>query len=208
MAQPNWTFDIFLVVNTSWPFNPNLDPFEARGFPFWRGTDSALFGNDSSASFVRSSKTCDQARLSRRQRVQKQQAPYGALELSGVERSPCPGIVARRAAIRINQMVSLAVGVGPLLLVVLTIVPTLCFAGGTYAHSDQRQKDWFHLKYGVDAEFGLPIGHQPSAAFECNKKKFLHIMIRLIPCVVTKAPEMESNEAESKRHPLSWFTEN
>jgi len=41
--------------------------------------------------------------------------------------------------------------------------------------------------------------------FECNKKEYLHIMIRLIPYVMPKATEVESNEAESGRQPLSWF---
>lgn len=41
--------------------------------------------------------------------------------------------------------------------------------------------------------------------FECNKKEYLQVMVRLIPYVMPKATEVESNEAESGRKPLSWF---
>ena len=43
--------------------------------------------------------------------------------------------------------------------------------------------------------------------FECNKKEYLNVMIRLIPYVMPKATEVESDEAESGRKPLSWFGE-
>ena len=43
--------------------------------------------------------------------------------------------------------------------------------------------------------------------FECNKKEYLHIMIRLIPYIMPKATEVESSETESGRRPLSWFGE-
>ena len=43
--------------------------------------------------------------------------------------------------------------------------------------------------------------------FECNKKEYLHIMIRLIPYIMPKATEVESSESESGRRPLSWFGE-
>ena len=41
--------------------------------------------------------------------------------------------------------------------------------------------------------------------FECNKKEYLNVMIRLIPYVMPKATEVESEEVESDRKPLSWF---
>ena len=41
--------------------------------------------------------------------------------------------------------------------------------------------------------------------FECNKKEYLHIMIRLIPFVMPRATEVESEE-KVERQPLSWFT--
>ena len=43
--------------------------------------------------------------------------------------------------------------------------------------------------------------------FECNKKEYLNVMIRLIPYVMPKATEVEAEEAESGRKPLSWFGE-
>ena len=43
--------------------------------------------------------------------------------------------------------------------------------------------------------------------FECNKKEYLHIIIRLIPYIMPKATEVESSESESGRRPLSWFGE-
>ena len=43
--------------------------------------------------------------------------------------------------------------------------------------------------------------------FECNKKEYLNVMIRLIPYVMPKATEIESTESESGRRPLSWFGE-
>ena len=42
--------------------------------------------------------------------------------------------------------------------------------------------------------------------FECNKKEYLNVMIRLIPYVMPKAT-IESTESESGRQPLSWFGE-
>ena len=41
--------------------------------------------------------------------------------------------------------------------------------------------------------------------FECNKKEYLQVMIRLLPYVMPKATEVESTESESGRRPLSWF---
>ena len=43
--------------------------------------------------------------------------------------------------------------------------------------------------------------------FECNKKEYLKVMIRLLPYVMPKATEIESTESESGRRPLSWFGE-
>lgn len=43
--------------------------------------------------------------------------------------------------------------------------------------------------------------------FECNKKEYLQVMIRLLPYVMPKATEVESTESESGRRPLSWFGE-
>ena len=43
--------------------------------------------------------------------------------------------------------------------------------------------------------------------FECNKKEYLNVMIRLIPYVMPKATEVESNDAESGHRTLSWFGE-
>ena len=44
--------------------------------------------------------------------------------------------------------------------------------------------------------------------FECNKKEYLQVMIRLLPYVMPKATEVESTESESGRRPLSWFGDN
>ena len=41
--------------------------------------------------------------------------------------------------------------------------------------------------------------------FECNKKEYLTVMIRLIPYVMPKATEVAPIESESGRKPLSWF---
>ena len=41
--------------------------------------------------------------------------------------------------------------------------------------------------------------------FECNKKEYLQVMIRLLPYVMPKATEIESTESESGRWRLSWF---
>ena len=43
--------------------------------------------------------------------------------------------------------------------------------------------------------------------FECNKKEYLQVMIRLLPYVMPKATEVESTESESDRRSLSWFKE-
>lgn len=43
--------------------------------------------------------------------------------------------------------------------------------------------------------------------FECNKKEYQNVMFRLISYVMPKATEVESEEAESSRKPLSWFGE-
>ena len=43
--------------------------------------------------------------------------------------------------------------------------------------------------------------------FECNKKEYLNVMIRLFTYVMPKATEVESEEVESDRKPLSWFSE-
>ena len=42
--------------------------------------------------------------------------------------------------------------------------------------------------------------------FECNKKEYLNVMIRLIPYVMPKATEVESEEAENGRklYELVW----
>lgn len=41
--------------------------------------------------------------------------------------------------------------------------------------------------------------------FECNKKEYLNVMIRLIPYVIPKATEAPMNEP-AERKPLSWFS--
>ena len=41
--------------------------------------------------------------------------------------------------------------------------------------------------------------------FECNKKEYLQVMIRLLPYVMPKATEVESTESEYGSRPLSWF---
>ena len=43
------------------------------------------------------------------------------------------------------------------------------------------------------------------AVFECNKKEYLQVMIRILPYVMPKATEIESIQSESGRKPLSWF---
>ena len=40
--------------------------------------------------------------------------------------------------------------------------------------------------------------------FECNKREYLQIMVRLLPYVMPKATEMAPNEP-SERKKLSWF---
>jgi hypothetical protein len=42
--------------------------------------------------------------------------------------------------------------------------------------------------------------------FECNKREYLQIMVRLLPYVMPKASEMNSGEP-SERRKLSWFSE-
>ena len=42
--------------------------------------------------------------------------------------------------------------------------------------------------------------------FECNKREYLQIMVRLLPCVMLKATEMDPSEP-SERRKLSWFSE-
>lgn len=42
--------------------------------------------------------------------------------------------------------------------------------------------------------------------FECNKREYLQIMVRLLPYVMPKATEMAPNEP-SERKKLSWFNE-
>ena len=42
--------------------------------------------------------------------------------------------------------------------------------------------------------------------FECNKREYLQIMVRLLPYVMPKATEMAPNEP-SERKKLSWFSE-
>ena len=42
--------------------------------------------------------------------------------------------------------------------------------------------------------------------FECNKREYLQIMVRLLPYVMPKATEMAPNEP-SERKKLSWFYE-
>ena len=42
--------------------------------------------------------------------------------------------------------------------------------------------------------------------FECNKREYLQIMVRLLPYVMPKATEVESPET-AKHQKLSWFTD-
>ena len=42
--------------------------------------------------------------------------------------------------------------------------------------------------------------------FDCNKREYLQIMVRLLPYVMPKATEMAPNEP-SERKKLSWFSE-
>ena len=42
--------------------------------------------------------------------------------------------------------------------------------------------------------------------FECNKREYLQIMVRLLPYVMPKASEMNSGEP-SERRKLSWFSD-
>ena len=42
--------------------------------------------------------------------------------------------------------------------------------------------------------------------FECNKREYLQIMVRLLPYVMPKATEVESTET-AKHQKLSWFTD-
>ena len=42
--------------------------------------------------------------------------------------------------------------------------------------------------------------------FECNKREYLQIMLRLLPYVMPKASEMNSGEP-SERRKLSWFSD-
>ena len=42
--------------------------------------------------------------------------------------------------------------------------------------------------------------------FECNKREYLQIMVRLLPYVLPKAKEMDPSEP-SERRKLSWFSE-
>ena len=42
--------------------------------------------------------------------------------------------------------------------------------------------------------------------FECNKREYLQIMVRLLPYVMPKATEIEP-ERPAERKPLSWFSE-
>ena len=42
--------------------------------------------------------------------------------------------------------------------------------------------------------------------FECNKRQYLQIMVRLLPYVMPKATEVESTET-AKHQKLSWFTD-
>jgi len=43
--------------------------------------------------------------------------------------------------------------------------------------------------------------------FDCNKREYLQIMVRLLPYVMPKATEVESTET-AKHQKLSWFTDN
>ena len=40
--------------------------------------------------------------------------------------------------------------------------------------------------------------------FDCNKREYLQIMVRLLPYVMPKATEMDPSEP-SERRKLSWF---
>ena len=42
--------------------------------------------------------------------------------------------------------------------------------------------------------------------FECNKREYLQIMVRLLPYVMPKATEVSPSEP-SERRKLSWFSE-
>ena len=42
--------------------------------------------------------------------------------------------------------------------------------------------------------------------FDCNKREYLQIMVRLLPYVMPKATEVESTET-AKHQKLSWFTD-
>ena len=42
--------------------------------------------------------------------------------------------------------------------------------------------------------------------FECNKREYLQIMVRLLPYVMPKATEVSPNKP-SERRKLSWFSE-
>ena len=42
--------------------------------------------------------------------------------------------------------------------------------------------------------------------FECNKREYLQIMVRLLPYVIPKATEVSPSET-SERQKLSWFSE-
>jgi len=42
--------------------------------------------------------------------------------------------------------------------------------------------------------------------FECNKREYLQIMVRLLPYVMPKATEVETTET-AKHQKLSWFTD-
>ena len=42
--------------------------------------------------------------------------------------------------------------------------------------------------------------------FECNKREYLQIMVRLLPYVIPKATEMSLSEPPERRK-LSWFSE-
>lgn len=41
--------------------------------------------------------------------------------------------------------------------------------------------------------------------FECNKREYLQIMVRLLPYVIPKATEVSPSEM-SERRKLSWFS--
>ena len=50
------------------------------------------------------------------------------------------------------------------------------------------------------------IQEELEEVFECNKREYLQIMVRLLPCVMLKATEMDPSEP-SERRKLSWFSE-